>query len=221
MSERNYYVISDDNCLFPAMTKEQVLNAIAEATGETVTDIDEAFITMIKEKNGNRNLKFWVGTQAQYNAIQTPDDDVAYIITDADALGTLETKVAQNTESIIDIYQKTSTIADYIYDESDIDGWHIRKWVSGRVEAEKSIDITSYSYSSYAPLYHSGWKTFNYPSGLFSSVESVSIITNVPYIWTGGGGLGKDNTMTDFLSTTDSMYGRIIATIHTIGKGVS
>lgn len=45
MAERNYWVLCDDGCKFPAMTAEQVLAAIAEATGNTVTDIDSAFIT--------------------------------------------------------------------------------------------------------------------------------------------------------------------------------
>lgn len=81
--ERNYYVICDDNCKFPAMTAEQVLAAIAEATGNTPTSVDDAFITKIREQNANNDLKFWVGTQAAYNAL-TPENNVLYIITDSD-----------------------------------------------------------------------------------------------------------------------------------------
>ena len=53
MSERNYYVLCDDNCRFESMTKEQIIAAIAEATGHTPEDIDAAFITRIKEQNKN------------------------------------------------------------------------------------------------------------------------------------------------------------------------
>lgn len=81
MSERNYYVICDDNCRFPSMTKEQILAAIAEATGETVEDVDQAFITKLKEQNKGENVKLWIGTSAQYDAL-TPEDDVLYWITD-------------------------------------------------------------------------------------------------------------------------------------------
>lgn len=67
--ERNYYVICDDNCRFIGMTKEQIMAAIAEATGATPVHIDDAFITKIKEQNHQNPLKFWVGTEAEFNAI--------------------------------------------------------------------------------------------------------------------------------------------------------
>lgn len=82
--ERNYYVLCDDNCRFEGMTKEQIIAAIAEATGETPTHIDDAFITKIKEKNANDPLMFWIGTSAQYNAISVKDSDTFYIVTDDD-----------------------------------------------------------------------------------------------------------------------------------------
>jgi hypothetical protein len=69
MSERNYYVLCDSNCKFPAMTAEQVLAAIAEATGKTPTHVDDAFITKIREMNANANLKFWFGEEYEYNAL--------------------------------------------------------------------------------------------------------------------------------------------------------
>lgn len=93
INERNYYVICDDNCRFPSMTSEQILEAIAEATGETPTHIDDAFITKIKEQNRNGQLKLWVGTNAEYNAIETPDNDVLYIITDASEYGDIESRI--------------------------------------------------------------------------------------------------------------------------------
>ena len=72
MSERNYFVLRDDNCRFPSMTKEQILAAITQAvsTGE-IKDVDTGFVTKIKELNKNKQLSFWVGTTAEYNAIET------------------------------------------------------------------------------------------------------------------------------------------------------
>ena len=81
-TERTYYVICEDKCLFESMTKEQIVAAIAEATGSAPTDVDAAFITKIKEQNAGKELKFWIGTQAQYNAIAEPVEDVLYLITD-------------------------------------------------------------------------------------------------------------------------------------------
>lgn len=80
-----FNVFSNDDCKYPAMTKEEVLAAIAEATGNTLTDVDSAFITKIREYNRNGNLTFWVGTQAEYNALAKEEQIVSgrfYIITD-------------------------------------------------------------------------------------------------------------------------------------------
>lgn len=96
MSERNYYVICDDNCKFESMTKEQIIAAIASATGKTPTSIDDAFITKIKEQNRNIPLKFWIGTQAEYNAIENPEDNTFYIFTDGDELVSIK-QLAQET----------------------------------------------------------------------------------------------------------------------------
>ena len=85
MSERNYYCICEDNCRFPTMTSEQILAAIAEATGNTVTNIDDAFIAKIREMNANKNITFWIGKSAEYNAIAATDaivENCLYIITD-------------------------------------------------------------------------------------------------------------------------------------------
>lgn len=82
MAERIYYVISKDNCQFEGLTKEQVFAAIAEATGNTPTKVDEAFITKIKEQNKNTNLKIWVGTAAEFNALTEKDADTLYVYPD-------------------------------------------------------------------------------------------------------------------------------------------
>lgn len=80
--ERQYFVLCEDNCRFPAMTKEEVIAAIAEATGATPTHIDDAFITKLKEQNANKAVKIWLGTNFEYNALETIDESCLYIITD-------------------------------------------------------------------------------------------------------------------------------------------
>lgn len=106
-AERNYYVICDDNCRFPSMTKEQILAAIEEATGYIPSDVDDGFITTIKEQNRNKGLKFWVGTLAEYNALQTKPADCFCIITDdttvddlTRAVEQMQTTVEQFTDKI-------------------------------------------------------------------------------------------------------------------------
>ncbi len=68
MAEKKFYVICDDDCRIEGMTKEQIIAAIAEATGATPTAIDSAFITKIKEQNAGNPISFWLGTEAQFNA---------------------------------------------------------------------------------------------------------------------------------------------------------
>lgn len=77
-----YFVFDGKKCKTDGMSKEQILNAIAEATGVTPSDVDEGFITTIKETNHERSIHLWKGTQAEYNALETHDSDTFYIIDD-------------------------------------------------------------------------------------------------------------------------------------------
>ena len=83
---RKYYCFCDANCRFETMNKEQILAAIAQAAEHgLVFDTEAAFITKVKEGNTGNSLTFWLGTEAQYNAIVTQgkkDANCFYILTD-------------------------------------------------------------------------------------------------------------------------------------------
>lgn len=83
METPKVYVICDANCKFEGMTKEQIYTAIVQAVNEgTIGDIDTGFVTTIKDILGNP-LKFFVGTQAKYNALSaTQRQGLFAIITD-------------------------------------------------------------------------------------------------------------------------------------------
>lgn len=82
-NERNYYVLSDNNCRFESLTKEQILSAIQQAVDSgKIKDVDTGFVTKIKEQNKNAGLMFWVGNQAEYNALESKKNNCLYIITD-------------------------------------------------------------------------------------------------------------------------------------------
>lgn len=85
MAERKYYVRCESGCLFEGMTKEQTFAAIAEATGNTPTDVDKAFITKLLEQNTNAAMRLWLGTEAEYNALEASGaintDTIYYIKT--------------------------------------------------------------------------------------------------------------------------------------------
>lgn len=68
---------------FIAMTKEEILAAIAQAIESgTISDVDTGFVTTIREMNKQQGLKFWVGTTAEFNALETKENNCLYIKTD-------------------------------------------------------------------------------------------------------------------------------------------
>ena len=82
-SERIYYVLSENNCKFEGLTKEQIFAAIQQAVDSgKIKDVDTGFITKIKEQNKNAGLMFWVGNQAEYNALESKKNNCLYVITD-------------------------------------------------------------------------------------------------------------------------------------------
>ncbi len=76
------YVLCDNNCKYEGMTKEQILTAITQAVESgTVGDCNTGFITTVKTING-RGLRFFVGTQAEYDGLsKTQKDGVFALIT--------------------------------------------------------------------------------------------------------------------------------------------
>ncbi len=92
--ERKYYVHSDDNCRFESMTKEQILAAITQAVeGHSISDVDTGFVQVLKEQNHGAGLKFWIGSTAEYNALQSIEQDVFYILTDDTELEDIEADI--------------------------------------------------------------------------------------------------------------------------------
>ena len=120
MSEKKYYCLCGSNCKYETLTKEQIIAAIAEATGVIVTDVDAAFITKVKESNTGSDVSFWMGTKAQFNAIapavkantfiaRIDENGKLYICTDDDTetayrnvLTTKQNKLSWVTDADID-----------------------------------------------------------------------------------------------------------------------
>lgn len=169
--QRNYYVLCDDNCRFPGMTSEQIIAAIAEATGETPVHIDDAFITKIKEQNKNKSLKIWVGTEAEYNAIITKDNNTMYVfktttgkillhdalelknlIGNLDDLETTEKSnlvgaINENAEAIEDLS------VDYIVEQGTSGGWHYTKWNNGDAKLVGTFTYPAGSWVAWGSLF--------------------------------------------------------------------
>ena len=74
----NYYVLTDDDCKYEAMTKEQTITAIEQAVENgVVSDPDGAVISKIKEIRANGIAQIWLGTEAQFNAL-SPAPSIGY-----------------------------------------------------------------------------------------------------------------------------------------------
>lgn len=85
MLDKIYNVFCGDDCKGEGMTREQILAAIAEATGVVPSGGDEAFVSKIKDVLTNGSLQFATCTQAEYNLLATEGQiqpNTLYIITD-------------------------------------------------------------------------------------------------------------------------------------------
>lgn len=100
MADRKYYVLCEQNCKFESMTKEQILTAIMNAVNEgEIGDIDAGFITTVKTINGH-SLKFFIGTQAEYEALSAEEKkDLLKIITNDTTIESIEAAITQLQEN--------------------------------------------------------------------------------------------------------------------------
>ena len=127
----------------------QILNAISG------TVIPEE----VREQRSWGTIKFWAGTQAEYDAL-TPVDGVMYFITDGNA--------------------------DYVISTGTTGAWNWRKWANGRLEMSKRYEITNITFASQAPLYRTSMLTSALPSGMFVDAPVATVNTEDIYYWVGG-----------------------------------
>ena len=91
MSELTVYGVCENNCRFPVFTREQVLAILQQAINDGSLlniDADFAAIEKIVDGNGGANIKFWTGTEAEFNALE-PAPDVGLFIPRRGSDGTI------------------------------------------------------------------------------------------------------------------------------------
>jgi hypothetical protein len=81
------FCLDQHNNYVETMSKEDIIAAIQTAAegGNLEGFSNTACITKIKEINKNGELRIWVGTTAEYNAIASKRENVLYLISDEDA----------------------------------------------------------------------------------------------------------------------------------------
>ena len=106
-----HYVLCENECLVEGMTREEILSAIADATGKAAIPVSEAFVSMIVNQNDLSNLKLWRGTKAEYNRVTPKASDTVYIITDETPEMVAKTVAEATVEKLMDNYLIKSDVA--------------------------------------------------------------------------------------------------------------
>lgn len=213
-----YNVIRGDGVFFEGMTKEQIITAIAEATGVTVEDIDSAFITKLKEINKGNTIQIWMGTNAEYNAIENKLDDVLYIVTD-------DTFVNDTNTSIEDLYTKIE--ANYSNVEVRLNGQDstietFQESVNAQIEEIMDIlgmPVKNYSFTCNQKYTSNYTKAFNISSSDFEVGVSteVNVVLTVNGYSVRRGSIGDYEMEIDDTGTTITLQGSFnVASIETV-----
>lgn len=112
MAETKVYALDEGKNQRETMTREQIVTAIQNmaATGSP-GNVDDAFITKIKELNKEGQLRFWVGTMAEYNALEKKEDDVLYIFSDDPTVQDIEDAINAIEARVDDLGFKKGSVA--------------------------------------------------------------------------------------------------------------
>jgi len=139
-----YYVIGEGNNFYEGMTKEEILAAITQAVStHAIADVDTGFVTTIKEKNKNNPLSLWVGTEAEYNAIEEKDQNCLYIKTDDSTLEAIGDELNEYNQRLSDFEEYFTSVTNSI--DQDTDETHIvnQNFNNYDLTAQKTGNIVS------------------------------------------------------------------------------
>lgn len=183
MADNKVYVLDDGANKYEAMTREQITAAILQAVNEgTISDIDAGFITKILEKNKQKVMSFWVGTQAEFHALESKDPDTLYLFSDDPLISDINNAINNEEKSRIQADEDLEGLIDNL--DADID-----KIVDGTTEVKKStetkiVDILNNNslegFSSWVTTDASGSK---FPTGVNINIPSSLIPSDGSYVY--------------------------------------
>lgn len=95
------------------MTREEVITAIEQIvrTGE-VEDLDTGFVTTLKEIHNGIGFRIWLGTTAEYNALDHIESNVMYIKTDDNSAAQVAIAVALASSVNVKTYEATKALSE-------------------------------------------------------------------------------------------------------------
>lgn len=97
----NVFVLDELGNSYQGLTKEQIYTAIQNynQTG-SFGDIDSGFVSKLKEMNKQGNIKFWIGTQAEFQALETKDEETLYLFSNDPTINDIENAINDLDTSI-------------------------------------------------------------------------------------------------------------------------
>lgn len=170
MAERTVYAFCDSNCKYETMTKEQILTAIMNAVNSgSCGNVDAGFVTTIKTVNGGY-LRFFVGTQAEYDALENKANLFAIISNDSTKDGILSA-----INGIIDGTQTVghARFADRATKADDAEHAKLSDRAAMDLYADKPIHEV-YAHKGESQFYL-GTDYVVYPSGTLITLQSTDI----------------------------------------------
>ncbi|MBO5321500.1 MAG: hypothetical protein J6B22_02715 [Clostridia bacterium] len=141
--------------------------------------VDEAIKTQVgnskpaealKEQNKSGEFTVWVGTQAEYDAIDEKVQGCFYIITDDNSRNEIVAEVLNSQK-------------DYIVEQATSDIWTYRKWASGDSECWATIGTTITTTEADAlgqTIYIGSSESWNFPANLFKNTPACTYDTYAP-----------------------------------------
>lgn len=84
-------------------------NAVHSVNGQSPDASGNVSVTAVIEQNQNLQQKFWRGTQAEYDALTTKDEDTMYIVTDASGVSS-----GDMLKEVYDTENKSTDIFKYV-----------------------------------------------------------------------------------------------------------
>ena len=140
-----HYVLRGDKSLAEGMTKEEIITAIVNAIEQgEIGDIDTGFVTSLKEQNGGQAFKVWIGTEAQYQAITTPEKNVLYLISDDTTADDLEEHLDGIDDDIEALTTKTNGIESAFFTTGET-GSNKLAYCAGNVESVGGDDRITFT----------------------------------------------------------------------------
>lgn len=159
-NEVRVYGLCDANCRHQVLTIEQTIDLIQEmaANGFQVPEgyIPQTSVNGIVEQNGKDEIRLWVGTQAEYDALSDKEKEYLFaIVSDDPTLQEIEKKLNQLGQSIISLdnsilqvvnrfaESKVTTFGDYVVPKKKYISKTEASWSFNGSTASPSINLAT------------------------------------------------------------------------------